>query len=71
MDQYHVLFAHRYDQLLVEELRLKALLRDVTWYHFETVVRDWAQIDSWSCNVQRAWRTAMSIETWTTQRPEM
>ena len=43
MDQYHVLFAHRYDQLLVEELRLKALLRDVTWYHFKTVVRDWAR----------------------------
>ena len=41
MDQYHAVFAHLYDQLLVEELRLKALPRDVTWYHFETVVRDW------------------------------
>lgn len=43
MDEYHELFSKEYRFLAEEHKRLQQLLKEVAWYHFETVARHWKQ----------------------------
>lgn len=41
MDEYHEQFTREFRQLKDECVRLQQLLKDVVWYNFETVAREW------------------------------
>lgn len=41
MDDYHELFCAQYRDAVTELARIQSLMKDVAWYNFETVAREW------------------------------
>ena len=52
MDEFHECFKNRHRLALEEYVRLENMLRNVTWYNFETVCRKWR--DPWPASVDES-----------------